>query len=85
VKLLKQVMFIVFSKEEGGDLLIGGRLTLEAAISLCKLGPNRYWRKVVGTKEIGPSKFDNPAKQQETQHGTETSKPAQAGRIHARV
>jgi hypothetical protein len=81
--MLKQTMFVVFQREEGGDQLIGGRLTLEAAISLCKLGTSRYWTKLVGTKEIGPSRFDNNAKQQEKQHGTETGKPAQAVRIHA--
>jgi hypothetical protein len=82
-------VFVVFEKEtlpgagvvvdqEGGDRLIGGRLTLEAAVSLCKLGPMRYWRKVVATKEVGPSRFDN-AKQLEKQHGTEAYEPAQAG------
>jgi hypothetical protein len=38
----------------------------------------RYWRKVVATKEVGPSRFDN-AKQLEKQHGTEAYEPAQAG------
>jgi hypothetical protein len=83
--MLKQTMFIVLQKEEGGDRLIGGRLTLEAAISLCKLGPLRYWMKVVGTKELGSSRFDNNAKQQEKQHGTETGQSADAERIHSLV
>lgn len=74
---VKQTVFVVFEVAEPKDELIGSRLTLEAAVSLCKLAPNRYWKKTVATKEIGSSKFDN-AKQQEKQHGTETDQSAQA-------
>lgn len=56
--MIKQTVFVVFEKGEPKDRLVGSRLTLIAAISLCKLDKDRYWEKTVATKELGSSKFD---------------------------
>jgi hypothetical protein len=77
--MIKQTVFVVM--QEGNPSPLGARLTLAAAISLCKMGPNRYWKKLVATKEVGASQFDNPAKQQEKQHGRQDDKFAQGSHL----
>lgn len=56
--MMKQTVFVVFEKDDPKDRVVGGRLTLDAAISLCKLAKDRYWTKVVATKQVGASQFD---------------------------
>jgi len=50
---------MVYQKHEPKDRLVGLRLSLKAAVSLCKLAPGRYWEKGIATKEEGSSQFDN--------------------------
>lgn len=65
----------VFIVSENGEP-VGARLTLAAAISLCKEAPGRSWKKLIATKEHGSSRFDINAKQQEKQHGPSNDQSA---------
>jgi hypothetical protein len=54
--MLKQTVFVVYEQKGSAIDFIGARLTLEAAVLLCKEGSNRARVKLIATK--GDDRFD---------------------------